>query len=469
MHVVGGGVAMKQDQRVSVGSVTGVLFISIGVIVLATAPFLIDTDPSLLISAAAISIVSGIVVWVLPWESWPPIAPVAVAVWSIAILGWVSWQSPEATSHFLPIYVVLFIAAAVAIPRSWIGVLLVLATVTFVVPAVRDGQSTLVVDFAVAILVSGAAAWVMTGVLHRYQNAGGTAERVLAAAQAITKTTMAAETIVTLREGMESVTPADVVEVRLSDGPERSTAVSIEATFVPDVRHASSPATTLPAAVRTAVIVPLLNERFQFGTLTLGWMTPNRRPDAVSVQAATVLAGEAARVLHAQHATSVSNHAVLTDPLTGMNNRRAMDERLARLEPGDSVAVIDLDHFKHINDTHGHPVGDQVLKTLAASVAAVNRGIDWCGRLGGEEFVIIYPKTGLAGADAAVERLRAQWQTDTQGAVTTTFSAGVAVHQYDSNADDTLRSADDAMYEAKRGGRNRTVQAPASAPLGGTG
>ena len=156
-----------------------------------------------------------------------------------------------------------------------------------------------------------------------------------------------------------------------------------------------------------------------------------------------------------------------TDPLTGLPNRRhfllRLDEELARLQRLDtqnvSVLMLDLDHFKRINDTYGHGVGDEVLKHFAGQLHEELRKIDSVGRLGGEEFAIILPGADPAAAETFAERLRhkvanSSLQTEQQ-TVQFTVSIGIAVMRpSDSTTDNALVRADQALYLAKKAGRN---------------
>jgi diguanylate cyclase (GGDEF)-like protein/PAS domain S-box-containing protein len=150
------------------------------------------------------------------------------------------------------------------------------------------------------------------------------------------------------------------------------------------------------------------------------------------------------------------------DGLTGLYNRRAIDQQFALLEPDDAVVIIDLDHFKAVNDTHGHAAGDRLLTSLAELITATLREDDWAGRLGGEEFILVARRGGIGGAATLVHRLRDHWD-DTHPP--TTFSAGIAAHTASTEPRQTLARADEAMYRAKRAGRNRTeVFTPVALP-----
>jgi diguanylate cyclase (GGDEF)-like protein len=164
------------------------------------------------------------------------------------------------------------------------------------------------------------------------------------------------------------------------------------------------------------------------------------------------------------------------DALTGVYNRRHFDEALttAFAEAGGrrqplSLAYLDLDNFKAINDQHGHPAGDTILTKVAATIQSYLRPTDQLARYGGEEFVVLLPGLDYAAANTVVERIRAGVaglaitlsQSET---ASVTLSAGLATYRDDAygqiTATDLVHAADQALYEAKRQGRNRVVQAP---------
>jgi diguanylate cyclase (GGDEF)-like protein len=158
------------------------------------------------------------------------------------------------------------------------------------------------------------------------------------------------------------------------------------------------------------------------------------------------------------------------DELTGSFNRRCimklLDDEMARAQRSGnpcSVALIDLDWFKHINDTFGHPTGDEVLRTFAITVFANIRAVDKFGRYGGEEFLLILPDSTDDAAERSLDRLRAivaelDWSAFSPG-MTVTISAGVAMLKPGETPDAILARADSALYAAKEGGRNRVARA----------
>jgi two-component system cell cycle response regulator len=167
----------------------------------------------------------------------------------------------------------------------------------------------------------------------------------------------------------------------------------------------------------------------------------------------------------------MSIEMAITDALTGLHNRRYMESHLSTLvEQAASrgkpltVLVLDIDYFKSVNDTHGHDAGDEVLREFSQRLKKSIRGIDLACRYGGEEFVVVMPETDMAVATMVAERLRRRIASEpfpiSQGAnaVEVTISIGLAArHSASDNAANILKRADQALYRAKRDGRNRVV------------
>ncbi len=165
-----------------------------------------------------------------------------------------------------------------------------------------------------------------------------------------------------------------------------------------------------------------------------------------------------------EHVQRLASH----DELTSVLNRRSL---LARLEQERSraertgvpfsIALLDLDHFKSVNDAHGHAAGDEVLSAFAATVQAAMRDTDAFGRYGGEEFLLILVATAPAAAPVAMDRIRAgvaahDWSAVAPG-LALTVSVGVAGFRAGESVVQLLQRADDGLYEAKRAGRNRVI------------
>jgi two-component system cell cycle response regulator len=169
---------------------------------------------------------------------------------------------------------------------------------------------------------------------------------------------------------------------------------------------------------------------------------------------------------------SVSNTMALavTDDMTGLYNRRYFDRHLGVMlgkaqqqERDMAVMLLDIDHFKSVNDTHGHDIGDAVLKEFSLRLKRNIRGVDLACRFGGEEFVVLMPDTDFRQAEAVAERVREAvaergFEVGTSRPLTVTVSVGVTLQESLADTPETLiKRADVALYRAKREGRNRVV------------
>jgi diguanylate cyclase (GGDEF)-like protein len=168
---------------------------------------------------------------------------------------------------------------------------------------------------------------------------------------------------------------------------------------------------------------------------------------------AQLLAAQAGLRLEQLKVVETLTREAMQDHVTGLGNRRAAAQMLERVKPGDAIVLIDLDHFKNVNDTLGHAAGDEVLAALGRYLRHALRGGDSVARYGGEEFVAILHDIGPAAVQSA-ERLVERWR-DTHPV--TTFSAGVAVHEAGRSPAATLGRADAALYRAKQQGRDRAL------------
>jgi diguanylate cyclase (GGDEF)-like protein len=179
------------------------------------------------------------------------------------------------------------------------------------------------------------------------------------------------------------------------------------------------------------------------------------------------------RLIDSRHALRAANADLVLlarmDRLTGLPNRRHLEEQLARLIHGShrhghalGLLMIDVDHFKSINDSHGHAAGDEVLRVLATQMASSLRGEDILGRWGGEEFLALLPNTAPEAAIAVAERLRCAVSGASIGladgrSIVVTVSIGCASTTTGAPADELLAIADHALYRAKELGRNRVI------------
>jgi diguanylate cyclase (GGDEF)-like protein len=180
-------------------------------------------------------------------------------------------------------------------------------------------------------------------------------------------------------------------------------------------------------------------------------------------------------MVNRERVQAVVTAALTIDSLTSIANRSAFLrhaarqlQRLQECRTPASLIVFDLDHFKEINDRHGHAVGDRVLRSFAETAGAVLRPGDHLGRLGGEEFAAFLPDASAETAVVIADRVRHAFEVATATAVPSTVSAGVAEASPNGSLEAVLDVADRALYRAKTGGRNRVTAGPDPTPRAAT-
>ncbi len=187
---------------------------------------------------------------------------------------------------------------------------------------------------------------------------------------------------------------------------------------------------------------------------------------AVGFALAWLIFAKRPQIARQRHEADVLVTEARTDALTGLKNRRSFDEELKRQFAQRqrqgivfSLLLIDLDHFKQVNDTHGHPAGDLVLQSVAQLLTKTLREMDLVYRHGGEEFAVICPGSRLHEAATAAERIRQTVETTPvllkDSSIRLTLSVGVAEVGGSEAAEGLLQRVDEALYAAKHAGRNR--------------
>lgn len=236
--------------------------------------------------------------------------------------------------------------------------------------------------------------------------------------------------------------------------------------------------------VRSVIALPFALDRMPVGVFFLRRtseeppLTGDDVAFADAVVSAAVASIQKAQLLETAKADNARLEALAhTDPLTHVLNRRALMlrlsaelERARRYDSVVSMLLIDIDHFKNINDSHGHLVGDDVLREVARLLGAAVRSVDIVARYGGEEFVVVLPETALDGALVFAERIReqmAEHEFPEVGGRMLRLTASIGVACYPSqgvdSVDGLIALADEALYRAKAGGRNRVaISAPAA-------
>jgi diguanylate cyclase (GGDEF)-like protein len=279
------------------------------------------------------------------------------------------------------------------------------------------------------------------------------------------------------------------MRIKFGQGITGRCAVEKKVINVGDVRSDPGYITSGVEGARSEIAAPILFEGQLHGVLTIESGAENTFDDD-DVRLLSTLGAQVAVGLHQAQMFAEAERMAVTDALTGLYNYRYFHERLhsemarsARYGHPLALVMIDLDYFKQINDRFGHLKGDEVLREVARTVRRNTRrydepttvkhsDIDIASRYGGEEFIVIMPETGVAGAAGAAERLRAAIESDVAKAAgltgdsgspwKVTGSFGVAVFEKGLGPETLIKRADDAVYQAKAEGRNRVVVASPS-------
>jgi diguanylate cyclase (GGDEF)-like protein len=210
--------------------------------------------------------------------------------------------------------------------------------------------------------------------------------------------------------------------------------------------------------------VPVIYHDRTMGVLMVTSDDPQRLWQENEVMLLRTVADQVAVAVNHARLFQQMQHQALTDGLTGCFNRRFFEIQLerdlhlaTRMRQPVSLILLDIDHFKRVNDTHGHDAGDAALRILANALREEVRGVDTAARYGGEEFAIILPQAGHEGAKVVAERLRSRIEsTEVPGVGCITASLGVASFPNDASSRELLvTSADRALFLAKRSGRNK--------------
>jgi diguanylate cyclase (GGDEF)-like protein len=480
-----------------IARLAGVLFIAGSAIL---APLLLlpgnewDGSHALLVAAAGITI--GVVVLMLPWQRWRRETTLVLLVpaFGLITIGNALQQDPYVYGIY---YVLVFAWIGVAHPRFTSLKVLPFALASFLIPALTielygNAVASSVIVMAVSLIVGESLAWV-TGKVRQAESTDigrmRSMEALLTATVQLARQSeparaadLVAELAVRLLPGSSSAIVALIdpaggvrgtgayrwpvgaaeVHARWLDPPAREALATGGIT-----RHSGSPLAgdlTHAADGHPVLFLPLVGSARPLGIVMVRFDDEDdTHLDGYQAGLAITFATQAGLAFERLRATEQLLEESMLDALTGIGNRRHGDRALATVGANDGLAILDLDHFKRVNDRYGHAVGDRVLFDLATFLANTIREGDTVARFGGEEFLIVMKRVGDQ-AGPTVERLAQGWRDLDP---VTSFSAGVAVHLNNETAAETLARADAAMYEAKRAGRNRVVLADdASAAAG---
>ena len=471
------------------------LFVIAGVVTLVDSwvPGSGPVRPDVMDVVGLVAVVIGTATWLAPWERWPPRVSLVLGAAAFGLIAAGDGLGVESPFTYAVYFVVVFTWVGVCHPRGTGLRLAPVAAAVYVLPLLvtahrgqPGGVASVAVAVPVCVLVGETVSWAMEQLEDARRQAEHRA-RLLRAVVAGTTTITGLDVDRILDAVADAVSGLGLDMVGLAvfggDGdryrfrfarglpPGHAAAVHPAAAGLPGLvrlRRATVVANDYPhhpAAVpelavtglRAAIGCPVWVHGELAAVLFAG--SRGTRPLATDdAEALTLLAGHAGRALEnarrfgrERRARRLLAEVSRRDELTGIGNRRHAMALLAALQPGDAVVMIDLDHFKRINDARGHEAGDRVLQALAGYLRASVRDADLVARYGGEEFLVVLREASGTGLEAA-QRLVDGWRRLSPG---TTFSAGVAVHAPGAPAETTVARADAALYEAKRAGRDR--------------
>jgi diguanylate cyclase (GGDEF)-like protein len=395
------------------------LFVAAGLVTLFGAPIVAggsDEIGMLLILVVAAFGAVGLA-WRLPWERWPIPALLALPATALVLVG---------AGHALDEGSLLTSGAFFVVLFAWVGLALRIAA------AMRELRSARALDARrVGDLEAIVAA---TGLLQGDIDPGELGDLL---ARVATSVLHGAGAIVLFQDDERGLQPVASYQEELRPVPLAAEAM----------------AGGQPVAVAGLLVAPLRGHHSVLGAVAISYAA-DAVPDAFTVHAAQLFGSQAGLAVEQLRVKEALTTAAMEDALTGVGNRRRAAALLEGLRPGDAVVLIDLDHFKLVNDTAGHAAGDRVLVLLGRYLREAARGADTVARYGGEEFLLVL-RSVAGSALAATQRLTQGWR-DMQPL--TTFSAGVAVHVDGRSPAATLGRADAALYRAKRTGRDRVCE-----------
>jgi diguanylate cyclase (GGDEF)-like protein len=426
--------------------------------------------------AAGIGLAVALVAWVAPWHRlwrWSPLVlPLGTAAGLVAVDAVTELsRSPEGLAFYPTAWFVLLVWVGLTRSR-WttlaISPVVVASALAVTLPeASRIPVEAVAVVIPAGVVLGEAVAWALAGIRlgQRIERRREQDIRLLAGSvgQLRSQRSTIEETADLLARLAHEVFHGDHVTVVLHSQDGRLVPASLGAPeSAPSERVGDLVAQAIhDAEVRlvaengtTLLIIPLVGESEIGGAIVV--RQPRTGDDPFTQQLAVLFASQAGPALEQLRIIDRLSEDLRRDELTDIGNFRHARALVASLTPGDAVVLIDLDNLKVTNDTYGHEAGNQLLRELSDLLRSSVREADLVARYGGDEFVLV-ARTAELDAVPAANRLLESWR---RSGPNRSFSAGVAIHHRDDLTDLTLEHADQALYRAKRAGRNQICLYP---------
>ncbi|MGD9704811.1 MAG: diguanylate cyclase [Acidimicrobiia bacterium] len=473
---------LSSDSTRAMGRLGAVMYIVACAMVIATEWMLPTTAEQLATRiAASIGLVAGVGFYFAPWSRWPRRTLLVQPLFAQVTLA-ITWViAPSTYSHYMPLYILTFVFVGLTqVPGTAVR-LLPITALTLLGGAMHTPSGA--VNGGVVVTMGALVGELLSLLTTRQHRAAAQISLSLATTRELGSASTLHDVSVIMTRATTELLECDKAAIYIGDAldpmiftdqlggtglgivsvnveqEQSGIGVAIRAgrtVFIADA--ATSPVVSRrlvdAAGVKSVFYVPLPGSSGWVAALAVGWERTRHYVDEPTTQSIELIASEAGRAIERVLAVERLQVAATTDPLTGLANRRRWDGQLLHAAVGDAIVMIDLDHFKSINDQLGHAGGDAVLKSFAATLQESVRDDDCAARYGGEEFAVLLRGADHHAVESFITRLRARWM---EHHPPTTYSAGFAFCTERSTGSRALIAADEALFEAKRNGRDRVV------------
>lgn len=477
----------EQEARARDVNVAAALFVVAGAVTLATLGMLPGVrHRGVLAAVGAVTVAAGLAIPLLPWPRWPRRSLLLLPIGGLALVCASGAVSPDAWKYYMPMAFLPFVYTGLTQGPGYSAVLALPAVGLFILGTTVDPTTQVAFAFVIVLALAVLTGETLALAVQGQEEAEHAVERLFEGSRRLARCEDEIHAVGCVAAVVQEMVRGRMARVWLHDrrdparfpaavpagasareividpvggklGEVRAVTVG-EPLFVGSTRRNPGVAERWGApGVGALLVLAIPGDFARHGYVVVGWNRRQRRVARNLLAATQLLLAEAGRTLERLRSTARLAVEAETDALTNLANRRSFERALSRMSPGDAVVVLDLDHFKNVNDRWGHAVGDEALRTIAALLRQVARTGDCVARFGGDEMAMVLAQTGVTGACGVMERLRDTWVASDP---VTTFSAGLAVLSPREQPRSALARADEALYAAKGAGRDWWELAP---------